>query len=109
MSIVPRSVLITGCNRGIGLELVKQFLAHKTPPSVLIATCRNLEKADDLTSIAKDNPSLHVLSLDVNNTDSFSDFAQKVSDLVGVDHGLNLLINNAGVLPANKTLESVTP
>jgi short-subunit dehydrogenase involved in D-alanine esterification of teichoic acids len=35
-----RSVLITGCNRGIGLELVKQWLKVDNPPEVIVATCR---------------------------------------------------------------------
>jgi len=107
---VPRSVLITGCNRGIGLELIKQFLRHKTPsPSVVIATCRNPDKADELRAVAKDYSNLHILPLDVNDCDSFGDFAKKVGDIVGPDNGLNLLVNNAGVLPSNRTLETVTP
>ena len=36
----PRSVLITGCNRGIGLELIKQFLKSPNAPTYLFATCR---------------------------------------------------------------------
>ena len=107
-----RSVLITGCNRGIGLELVKQFLKHKThaPPSILIATCRNPDKADELQAVAKEHSGvLHILKLDVNDTDSFGGFAKNVGDLVGEANGLNLLVNNAGVLPSNRSLDTVTP
>jgi len=106
---VPRSVLITGCNRGIGLELIKQFLQRSAKPQVLMATCRNPDKADDLQALAKEHSSLHVLPLDVTDFDSFEGFTKSVSDLVGADNGLNLLINNAGVLPSNKTLDTVTP
>jgi len=108
----PRSVLITGCNRGIGLELVKQFLCHPTPPEVLIATCRNPDKADDLQALVKSHPDrLKILPLEMTDYDSFeSSFVDRVSEAVGGrEKGLNLLINNAGVLPSNKTLESVTP
>lgn len=36
-----RSLLITGANRGLGLELVKQFLNHSSAkPEILIATAR---------------------------------------------------------------------
>lgn len=38
-----RSVLLTGCNRGIGLELVKQLLATPRPPAWIFATCRDPE------------------------------------------------------------------
>ena len=41
-----RSVLITGANRGIGLEFVRQFLALQNPPEYVIATCRNPDHAE---------------------------------------------------------------
>lgn len=40
-----KSVLITGCNRGLGLEFVKQLVKQQNPPAKIIATCRSLEKA----------------------------------------------------------------
>ena len=67
-SVPPRSVLITGCNRGIGLELVKQFLGHPTPPEVLIATCRNPDKAEDLQALVKSHPDrLKILPLEMTS------------------------------------------
>lgn len=45
------SVLITGANRGIGLEFVKQFIALPSPPKHLFATCRSPEKADVSSSL----------------------------------------------------------
>lgn len=41
----PKNVLITGCNRGIGLEFVKQFLKLANPPQHLFACCRNPDAA----------------------------------------------------------------
>ena len=41
----PKSVLITGCNRGIGLEFVKHFLKLEPPPTHVFATCRSPENA----------------------------------------------------------------
>jgi NAD(P)-dependent dehydrogenase (short-subunit alcohol dehydrogenase family) len=43
------TVLITGSNRGIGFEFVKQY-ADKGYN--VIATCRNPDKADDLNAFA---------------------------------------------------------
>jgi NAD(P)-dependent dehydrogenase (short-subunit alcohol dehydrogenase family) len=40
------SILITGCNRGLGLGLVKSLLKLEQSPKYIFATCRNLEKAD---------------------------------------------------------------
>lgn len=43
------SILITGCNRGIGLGLIKAFAAKSLHqpnlPKYIFATCRNVEKA----------------------------------------------------------------
>ena len=38
---LTKSVMITGSNRGIGLELVKQLLKMETPPKHIFATYRN--------------------------------------------------------------------
>lgn len=40
------SVLIIGASRGLGLELVKQFLNHPTAkPEIVIATARSIKKS----------------------------------------------------------------
>lgn len=39
------SILITGCNRGLGLGLIKALLILPNPPAVIIGTCRNIEKS----------------------------------------------------------------
>eukprot|EP00095_Tigriopus_kingsejongensis_P008232 maker-scaffold591_size129331-snap-gene-0.21 protein:Tk08232 transcript:maker-scaffold591_size129331-snap-gene-0.21-mRNA-1 annotation:"hypothetical protein HELRODRAFT_194898" len=94
----PKSVFITGCNRGIGLELVKQFLQSPTPPAHLFATCRDPTKAPELTALAKAHTNLHVLKLDITDHTAYPEIVKGVSQKVE-DNGLNLLINNAGVLP----------
>lgn len=40
-----KSILITGCNRGIGLGIIKHLLNRNDSPKHVIATCRNLEIA----------------------------------------------------------------
>lgn len=49
------TILITGCNRGIGLGLVKKILTQTKKPDVLIATCRDLQKAEvrNVTTLIK--------------------------------------------------------
>jgi len=76
---------------------VKQFLALPTPPRYLFATCRNPDAADDLNQIAKSNSNVKVLKLDVKDVDSFPSIRQQIASEVG-DTGLNLLINNAGIM-----------
>lgn len=93
-----RSILITGCSRGIGLELVKQLLHHQTSkPEILIATVRNTNSAKELQELAKQHRSLHILELDVMQFDSFKSFGEKVFTIVG-NKGLNVLFHNAGIV-----------
>lgn len=42
-ALQARSVLLTGSNRGIGLELVRQLLGGPHPPTHIFATCRDPE------------------------------------------------------------------
>ena len=49
-----KSVLITGANRGLGLEFVQQFLALASPPTHLFAACRNPDAAQVILN-ANDN------------------------------------------------------
>ena len=56
-------VLITGANRGIGLEFVRQYAAEGVR---VFATCRSPRKAKDLNIIAgasKGNVSVHALDV----------------------------------------------
>ena len=103
----PSSVVVTGCNRGIGLELVRQLLAMPSPPRHLFATYRNSATAVELLELATTSPSLHALQLEVTDTDAHAALVAKVQEVVG-DGGLNLLINNAGMLQRSD-LKSTTP
>jgi len=90
-----KSVLITGCNRGIGLGLVKHLVGENTQH--IIATCRNPNAATSLQDVVKSNPNkVHVLQLDLKDFNSHDRIAKEVSSIVG-DAGLNVLINNAGI------------
>ncbi|XP_017778735.1 PREDICTED: C-factor [Nicrophorus vespilloides] len=92
------SIVVTGCNRGLGLGLVRSLVGRQDPPRTLIATCRDPDKAQELREIAEKHRNVHILSLNVRNYDSFKDFATQVSEIVK-DDGLNVLFNNAGVSP----------
>jgi len=106
MKAAPKSVFVTGCDRGIGLELIKQFLKLKTPPKHLFATCRKV--SDELKELDDKHPNLHVITLEVTDYAAFPALVKKVNDVVG-NEGLNLLINNAGMVPQDRDLASVTP
>ncbi|XP_022907773.1 C-signal [Onthophagus taurus] len=92
------SIVITGCNRGLGLGLVRALTKLENPPKHLITTCRSIEKAKELTCIADEHKNVHVLQFDLHNLTTYDAFAKKVGDIVK-DDGLNVLFNNAGVSP----------
>jgi NAD(P)-dependent dehydrogenase (short-subunit alcohol dehydrogenase family) len=81
-----RSVLITGANRGLGLEFARQY--HAAGWNV-IATARDPEEAKDLKALGSD---VHIEKLDVADSASVSSLAQRLKD-----QPIDLLINNAGI------------
>lgn len=85
-----KTVLITGTNRGIGLEFVRQYAAAGWN---VIATCRKPGGADDLNALARDFRNITVEELDVTDPEEISGLADKYAD-----QALDLLINNAALL-----------
>lgn len=101
-----KSILITGCNRGLGLGLVKQIVNLANPPKYVIATCRNIEKATELRDLAGQHQNVHLMQLDVRNTNTFEQFAKELEGIVGQE-GLNVLFNNAGYAPKSTRINFV--
>ncbi|MGI9290693.1 MAG: SDR family oxidoreductase [Gammaproteobacteria bacterium] len=90
---VTPTVLITGANRGIGLELARQYAAMDWG---VIATTRNPAKSEDLQKLASSNPNVIIEQLDVTNFDEMDALAARYE---GVP--IDVLINNAGILGGN--------
>lgn len=83
-------VVISGANRGIGLELTRAALAQGHQ---VIAGARQPAKSDELRVLAeKSGGKLRVHELDISSDGSVESFVSQL----GVDH-IDLLINNAGV------------
>lgn len=103
-----KSILITGCNRGLGLGLVRQLLKSPKCPNQVIATCRDEEKAKELVVLAQEHPqTLKILKLDVTKHETYDDFVKQVQNILGVNQGLNVLFNNAGYSPKFTRLQLV--
>lgn len=84
-------VLITGANRGIGLELVRQYSALDWQ---IIATVRDVPGATDLQALAKSDPDITIEKLDVTDYAGVDALAAKYKD-----QPIDVLLSNAGKTP----------
>lgn len=87
------NVLITGANRGIGLEFAGQYAADGWH---VVATAREPEQADDLNGLG-----VRVEQLELRDLDAVAGFGERI------DGALDLLIANAGtwIPEASQTAE----
>ncbi|KAG5273112.1 hypothetical protein AALO_G00147780 [Alosa alosa] len=103
---ITGSVLVTGSNRGIGLELVRQLCESTCPPSQIFAGCRdpNGPRVKALKELAQKHQHLvTIVELDTTNQASITEAAKVVGGQLK-DRSLNLLINNAAVnIPGSLT------
>ncbi|WP_028389245.1 SDR family oxidoreductase [Legionella fairfieldensis] len=78
-----KTALITGANKGIGLEFVRQL---KEKGYYVIGCCRTPARAKELNALADE-----VISLDVTNDNNITSLIQALNN-----RPIDLLINNAG-------------
>jgi NAD(P)-dependent dehydrogenase (short-subunit alcohol dehydrogenase family) len=96
-------ILVTGANRGLGLEFTCQLLARGDR---VLATCRHPGKALALTELAGAYPGhLHVLPLDLDKERSIAELAREAGALTDT---LDALINNAGMLVSGERFGEIT-
>ena len=84
------SVLITGANRGLGLEFAAEYAADGWH---VFAACRSPAKAERLKELAqKPGSRVSILAMDVTDRESIRNAAMHLKDAA-----IDLLINNAGI------------
>lgn len=88
------TVLITGANRGIGLELARQYAADGWQ---VIGTARRPDSATDLQAL-----NVRVVQLDVTDQASVEQLAATLDG-----DPIDVLINNAGILPRVYSINDV--
>ena len=102
-----RHCLVTGANRGLGLEFVHQLLAAGDR---VIATCRHPGRANALNTLTGEYPGrLHVLPLDLAEPRSHAELARELPLVLGDNGRLDLLVNNAGVLHSGERFGHIEP
>jgi len=85
------TVLITGANRGIGLELVRQYSARDWH---VIATARDVAGATELQALAKTDPDITIETLDVTDHPGIDALAARLKD-----QPIDVLLSNAAKTP----------
>lgn len=92
MNTAGYQVLVTGANRGIGLEFVRQYASDGFR---VIACCRDPLKATELTALAASSEKQ--VTIQVLDVSDFTQIERLASELK--DQAIDLLINNAGFYP----------
>lgn len=82
------TVLITGANRGLGLDFCRQYAEDNWQ---VMACCRDPQRARALNQLAERCSNVSVFALDV------ADFAQIEQLAAQLDGPIDVLLNNAGV------------
>jgi NAD(P)-dependent dehydrogenase (short-subunit alcohol dehydrogenase family) len=89
-----KTVLITGANRGIGLEFCRQYASDGWR---IIACSRNPENSDALNKLADQyQDQIQLQALDVADHLQIDGLAQTLAN-----ESIDLLINNAGIYPVS--------
>lgn len=84
------TILITGANRGLGLEFARQYAEDGWR---VIACCRRPAEADELQSLANRYDALTIEALDVCDRDAIDTLAREYAD-----QAIDVLLNNAGII-----------
>jgi NAD(P)-dependent dehydrogenase (short-subunit alcohol dehydrogenase family) len=87
------TVLITGANRGLGLEFCRQYAEQGWQ---VIACARNPDDAFDLNKLASRHPNVQLEQLDVSEFEQIDTLSRKLAGL-----SIDVLINNAGIYTDN--------
>jgi len=96
-------VLVTGANRGLGLEFVRQYAERGAR---VFAGCRNADGAGFLSGLVDRYPeNVMVVPLDVTQRDSIDAAVHQVA--LDGDGSLDILINNAGTSPRGEEFQNL--
>jgi len=83
------TILITGSNRGLGLEFSRQYAAAGWN---VIASCRDPAAAEELQELAAQNSNIAIEKLDVTSDTEVATLAKQYKD-----QPIDVLLNNAGI------------
>lgn len=95
-SVEGKIALITGANKGIGLEIARQLGAQGI--TVLIGVRDENRGREAAEKLQAEQINAHIVQLDVTNQDSIDEAASHIKSEFGK---LDILVNNAGIAVEN--------
>jgi len=98
-SVNAKTVLITGSNRGIGLEFARQYAEKGW---TVIATSRTPHDDEDLKSLDAKYDNLTIEALDVSDFAAIDALANKLNGTP-----IDVLLNNAGILGGGRDVQTI--
>ena len=98
-----RTAVVTGANSGLGLETARELARHG---AAVVLACRDAAKGKRALQDIRDSvpaAELELAALDLGSLDSVRGFAERIAER---DTGVDLLINNAGVMAPPRRVTS---
>ncbi|CAF1290195.1 unnamed protein product [Didymodactylos carnosus] len=101
-----RVILVTGANKGLGFEVVKKLI---TEPSsfkndLILLGSRDLKRGQGAIKLLGSPSNVHLLQLDTSSRNSIAQATNEIKQKYGGQ--LDVLINNAGILTHEKTVDA---
>lgn len=91
---MPLTYLITGCNRGIGLEYLR-YLSQETT-NIIIGTVRDKSKINgELAELLKEHKNIFIVTLDLSSQSSIDQVVSQIEEVT--PDGIDIFINNAAL------------
>lgn len=104
MTNQQKTAIVTGANRGLGLEISRQLLAQGY---YVILTARNPQQGQHaVQTLQKNYNNVEFQPLDVTQTQSIDTLTQRVTKQLG---RCDVLVNNAGIFPDPRDANFQTP
>lgn len=99
-----RVILVTGANKGIGLAVVKKLVEQSSNDDIILLGSRDFKRGEDALKQLDSPSNVHVLQLDTSCSGSIVRATNEIKQKYGGQ--LDVIINNAGIAPKNKSVEA---
>jgi len=94
-SLKNKNVIITGCNKGIGKETLRDFSKYGANSFACVRTVSSEFKKFILDLKKKYKVNIHIIKLDLSKSSSITDC---INEIYKITKNIDVLVNNAGIL-----------